>query len=81
MYECHICYNNYTTINILSCCKGKQMCINCRFNHVKTSNTLNCPFCRKQMYKTPAIVITNNKLPEKGEIVLSIMNYNIIYII
>lgn len=29
MYECDICYNSFDNINILRCCKGKRMCVNC----------------------------------------------------
>ena len=77
MHNCDICYNSYITLNILRCCKGKRICIKCMDKYGK----LICPFCRQLMNRKLAIVIDNkNNIPEKGEIILSVMNYNIIEI-
>ena len=80
MYECDICCELYININIniLSCCKGKRICSSCRVRY----DSKICPFCRQKMNPKPAIVIINKNFPYKGkgDIILSIMNYNVIKI-
>ena len=74
--ECDICYNSFTTINILKCCKGKRICIKCKDKY----NCFKCPFCRQNMNKQPFIVIINKNFPcpKNGNVILSVMNYNIV---
>jgi hypothetical protein len=78
MYDCDICYNSLLTINVLKCCKDKHMCLKCRNKYGKQT----CPFCRQNMNRKTAIVIINNQYPcpVKGEIIMSVMNYNIVKI-
>lgn len=78
MHDCDICFNEFVTINIVGCCKNKRMCIKCKDKYGK----IQCPFCRQNMNRKPAIVIINKNtpMPEKGNIVMSVMNYNIIKI-
>ena len=80
MYECDICYNSFLTINLLTCCKGKNMCVDCKSKYGQSK----CPFCRKNMKiknKSTIIIINKNTpYPEKYDIIMSIMNYNIIKI-
>lgn len=75
MHECDICYNSFYNINILRCCKGKRMCVNCKNRYYD----IKCPFCMQNMNKQPTIIILNknNPYPKKGNIILSVMNYNI----
>lgn len=76
MIECDICFNSFKTLALLNCCKGKYICLNCKNN---CNNNL-CPFCRQNINRKPAIIIVNNSFPcpQKGTIIMSIMNYNII---
>ena len=78
MHECNICFNDFVTINILRCCKGKHMCIRCKDKYGKTK----CPFCRQNMNRRPTIIIVNKNTPppEKGAIIMSLMHYNIVKI-
>lgn len=77
MHDCDICYESFVTINLLRCCKGKRMCIKCKYKYGK----IQCPFCRQKMNDKPAITILNkNQQPKKGEIIMSIMNYNVVQI-
>lgn len=77
MHDCNICYESFITINFLRCCKGKRMCIKCKYRY----NKLDCPFCRLKMNDKHAIIILNkNQKLDKGEIIMSIMNYNIVQI-
>lgn len=78
MYDCDICYHSFLSINTLRCCKNKHMCIKCKNNYGKEI----CPFCRQNMNRKPAIVIINNQrpCPDKGIIIMSVTNYNIVKI-
>lgn len=78
MHECDICYNSCVTIKLLTCCKEKHMCISCKNKYSQSK----CPFCRQNMNRKPTIIIVNKNTPcpEKGNIIMSLVNYNIIKI-
>lgn len=78
MHDCDICYNLYININFLTCCKGKRMCIKCKDKYGKNI----CPFCRQNMNNRYSVLILNKSspFPEKGELLFSSMNYNVIKI-
>lgn len=40
--ECHICYENGSSVHFLSCCKGKRICSSC----LKCLRVPLCPYCR-----------------------------------
>lgn len=77
MVECDICYNSFISLNLLRCCKGKRMCLQCKNNY----NNSKCPFCRQNMNRKETIIIINKNFPyPNGDVIMSIMNYNIIKI-
>lgn len=78
MHECDICYNLCVTTSLLNCCKGKRMCVKCKNKYGKKKK---CPFCRQNMNRKSTIIIVNKgSHQEKGELLFTVMNYNIIKI-
>jgi len=77
---CYICMEDSENISLLTCCKGKYICENCK------KQCSSCPFCRKNLpTHRPAIIILteeqyNNKQHKNTKIILSANNYKILEI-
>lgn len=69
---CDICIED-GDIRLLTCCKGKYICENCRKLCTK------CPFCRRNLpTHRSAVKIVTDGSPYDGKLLLSVLNYKII---
>lgn len=72
---CYICMEDCSNVSLLTCCKGKYICENCK------QLCKNCPFCRHTLptHRTAIRIVPEFEYTsDMGKLVMTANNYRVV---